>query len=129
MKRILIVDDDLDIVNLVKNRLENNHYEVIVANDGSQGIKQAQEQRPDLIIMDILMPLMPGGDAVRLLKTDVKTKHIPIIFLTAVIANIPRGGPGVDEKGINVGGQFYPAIAKPFEPAQLLFEIKKLIGD
>ncbi len=120
MKRILIVDDDPGIVDLIKNRLENDHYEVICADDGSQGIKQAKEQKPDLIIMDILMPKMPGGEAVRLLRRDVKTEHIPIIFLTAVTGGVT---------GINVDGQFYTAIAKPFEPAELLFEIKKLIGN
>lgn len=126
MKKILIVDDDPDIVDLVKNRLEANHYEVISADDGNKGIKQAQEQMPDLIIVDVLMPQMPGGDVVRFLKTDVKTKHIPVIFLTAIAVDIPQEA---DAKGINVGGRFYPAIAKPFDPAKLLFEIKRLIGD
>ncbi len=126
MKRILIVDDEPDIVELVKNRLEENNYDVICAPDGKEGIKKAQQQRPDLILMDILMPHMSGGDAVRLLRADAATKHIPIMFLTAITALSPQGG---EDKGVKVGEQFYPSISKPFKPEKLLFEIKRLIGD
>ena len=125
MKRILIVDDDQDIVKLVEDRLEDNNYEVICANDGDDGINKAKQQQPDLIIMDIIMPGMSGGDAVRLLKADGQTKNIPIIFLTAAVADISKGQ---EIKTVNVDGQFLPAIAKPFNPSELLFEIKKLIG-
>ena len=124
MKKILIVDDDPEVVELVRNRLEANHYEVASAADGQIGIKKAQKEKPDLILMDIMMPNLPGGDAVRLLKSDVATKHIPLIFLTAVTANIPQGEEG---RGINVDGQYYTAIAKPFKPEKLLFEIGRLI--
>ena len=71
------------------------------------------------------MPNLQGGDAVRLLKSDVTTKHIPVIFLTAVTANMPQGA---EDKAVNVDGQFFKAIAKPFEPENLLSEIKKLMG-
>ena len=126
MKKILIVDDDLEIVDLVQTRLEANHYEVVTAADGHQAIKKAQEQKPDLIVMDIMMPNLPGGDAVRLLRSNVATKHIPVIFLTAIMSGKPKG---VEEKGINVDGQYYTALSKPFKPEKLLSEIKKLIGD
>ncbi len=126
MKKILIVDDEQDIVELVKNRLEVNNYDVICASDGEEGIKKAKEQKPDLIVMDILMPHMQGGDAVRLLRSDAATKHIPIIFLSGVMENMHHGK---EERVVNVGGKFLTAIAKPFKPEKLLLEIKRLIGD
>ena len=126
MKNILVVDDDPGIIDVIKNRLEANNYNVITASNGEEGIKRAQSGRPDLIIMDIMMPKMQGGDAVRLLKGDNKTKYIPILFLTAVTANLPQG---TEDRGINVDGQYYPAIAKPFKAEKLFFEIKRLVGD
>jgi len=126
MKKILVVDDEQDIVDLVKNRLEANNYDVIFASDGSEGIKKAQQHKPDLIVMDIMMPNMPGGDAVRILRTDEKTKHIPILFLTGIVADMHKGS---ETQGVNVDGQFYAALAKPFKAEKLLLEIRKLIGN
>ncbi len=124
MKRILVVDDEPDVIDLVKNRLEANRYKVISATDGDEGLIKAQKEKPDLVIMDILMPNMMGGEAVRQLRSDESTKHIPIIFLTAVTSRTPNG-----DGGVNVDGQFYTALPKPFKPEKLLFEIKRLIGD
>jgi CheY-like chemotaxis protein len=126
MKKILVVDDEQDIVELVKNRLEANHYTVISASDGNQGIKMVEQQKPDLIIMDIMMPNMPGGEAVRLLRASSITKHIPIVFLTGIVSDMPKGA---EEKKVNVDGEFYTAIAKPFKAEKLLLEIRKLIGN
>jgi CheY-like chemotaxis protein len=125
MKTILVVDDKADIVELVKNRLEANNYKVLSASDGKQGIQQAQQHHPDLIVMDIMMPNVSGGEAVKVLKSDVTTKHIPVIFLTAAASSVPQG----QEPGrVYVDGQFYSALGKPFKPEQLLSEIDKLIG-
>lgn len=126
MKKILVVDDEQDIVELVKNRLEANNYAVIFASDGKEGIKKAQQQKPDLIIMDVIMPHMPGGDAVRLLRADAATKHIPIIFLTAVTAHTPQEAEALS---VNVDGKFFKAIAKPFKAEVLLKKVKELLGD
>jgi CheY-like chemotaxis protein len=125
MKTILVVDDKADIVELVKNRLEANNYKVLSASDGKQGIQQAQQHHPDLIVMDIMMPNVSGGEAVKALKSDVTTKHIPVIFLTAAAHSVAQG----QEPGrVYVDGQFYAALGKPFKPEQLLSEIDKLIG-
>ncbi len=126
MKSILVIDDDSSIINVIKIRLEANNYQVITASNGEEGIKIAQSGKPDLIIMDIVMPNMSGGEAVRLLRVDNKTKHIPVLFLTAITANMPQG---TEDRGINVDEQYFPAIAKPFKSEKLLFEIKKLMGD
>ena len=126
MKKILIVDDDVDIVDLVENRLRKNNYDVIFSNDGDNGYKKAIETKPDLIIMDVMMPNMHGGEAVKLLKANESTKNIPVLFFTAMNAYLPQGG-ALDQ--INVNGQLYPAITKPFNPNKLLAAIKTLLGE
>ncbi len=126
MKKILVVDDEPDIIELTQKRLEANNYKVILASDGKWGLKKAQEEKPDLILMDVLMPEMQGGDAVRLLQADEATKHIPILFLSGGMVNLP---PGEETRGVDIGGKFFTAVAKPFKLEKLLSEIKKLIGD
>ena len=127
MKKILIVDDDVDIVDLVENRLRKNNYDVIFSNDGDNGYKKAIEAQPDLIIMDVMMPNMHGGEAVKLLKANESTKNIPVLFFTAMNAYLPKGSAALDQ--INVNGQLYPAITKPFDPNKLLAAIKTLLGE
>lgn len=117
MKTILIVDDEPDIVELVTNRLEAHHFRVIAASDGQEGLTKAREENPDLILMDIMMPQLSGGDAVRKLKANECTRHIPVIFLTGVYG---KRMEGMEAKGINVGGEFYQAISKPFHAESLI---------
>jgi len=126
VKKILIVDDDVDIIELIENRLRKNNYEVIVSNDGDNGVKKALQEKPDLIIMDIMMPRMHGGEAVKLLKSYEDTKDIPVLFFTAMNSYLPNDS-ALDH--VNVNGQFYPAITKPFEPNKLLSTIKSLVGE
>ncbi|MBF0490180.1 MAG: response regulator [Candidatus Omnitrophica bacterium] len=83
MKRILIVDDEPDIVDLIKNRLESSGYEILLASNGEEAIKMTYQEMPDLIIMDQLMPKMDGIKACALIKVDMRYLHIPIIMLTA----------------------------------------------
>ena len=126
MKKILVVDDDVDIIDLVVNRLKKNNYDVIFSNNGENGIKQALEQKPDLIIMDIMMPNMLGGEAVKFLKSYEITKDIPILFFTAMSSYLPKNSP-LDQ--VNVDGRLYPAVSKPFDPNKLLTSIKFLLGE
>jgi len=126
MKKILIVDDDVDIIDLVENRLKRNNYEVIFANDGDNGVKKALQHKPDLIIMDVMMPQMHGGEAVQLLKSYEETRDIPILFFTAMNSYLPQS---TELDQVNVAGQFYPAITKPFDPNKLLSSIKTLLGE
>ena len=124
MKKILIVDDDTDITVLIENRLKKEGYEVIIANDGNTGIKKALQEKPDLIIMDVMMPRMSGGEAVKTLKKYDNTRYIPILFFTAMVSST-ESNDGLEE--INVDGEFYPALTKPFEPSKLLSSIKLLL--
>lgn len=82
-KKILIIEDDISIVTLLKRRLNNLGFDVIYSNDGYRGLKLAQTENPDLIILDVLLPKMNGFKVCRLLKFDEKFRHIPIIMLTS----------------------------------------------
>ena len=83
MKKILIIDDDPEIVNLTKSRLEANHYQVVTASNGEEGARLTAKENPDLIIVDIKMPKADGYTFVRSLKKDETHKKIPVIVLTA----------------------------------------------
>ena len=125
MKKILLIDDEVDFCDLVKVRLESNDFEVVTAHDGQEGIGKAKSEDPDIILMDIMMPNMNGGDAVRLLKSDPKTSSIPVIFLTAVVTQED------EESGqqVNIDESFFPAIAKPFKPDLFISKINKILND
>ncbi len=81
-KKILIVDDEPNIIKVVESRLKANGYDVITASDGAQGIEKARAEKPDLILLDISMPRMNGQEALQKLKQDAATSAIPVIMLT-----------------------------------------------
>ena len=83
-KRILVVDDEPDMILLMQMMLEKSGFEVVTANDGKAGLEKAKSQKPDLIILDVLMPKVLGHDLRSLLLEDPETLNIPIIFLTNV---------------------------------------------
>ncbi len=83
MKKILVIDDDPEIVNLIKSRLEANHYEVTTAQDGEEGLKKVQHEMPNLIIVDVAMPKKDGYTFVLELGQQDDFKHIPVVVLTA----------------------------------------------
>ena len=110
-KRILIVDDTKDILQVVARRLESWGYEALTADSGEEGLRIAQERLPDLVLLDIMMPKMKGRDVCARLKADPKTRTIPVIFLTAL------GLADHVKAGMDLGAEDY--IVKPFEPAEL----------
>ncbi len=116
---ILIVDDEVDILETVRFRLESNGYKVISAADGEEGLKKARELKPDLIILDLLLPKIDGYKISRLLKFDERYKDIPIIMFTA------RSHKDDERLGYEIGADAY--IAKPFEPQVLLNKIEELL--
>lgn len=119
-KRILVVDDEPDIVSMLKIRLEASGYEVLVATDGNTAYSKAKSDKPDLIILDLMLPDMDGYQVCRLLKYDQNYRRIPIIMLTAKSRKEDK------DWGEKVGVDFY--LTKPFEPAILLDKIKELLG-
>ena len=116
-KKILIVDDEPEFVNLVRLRLEANGYEVIDASNGEEGLKKAEEERPDIILLDIMMPKKDGYTLMRELKYKEITKSIPIIALT--------GKPKMKDLFEIEGIKDY--IVKPFEDEDLLLRIKRAL--
>src|SRR3989339_1892317 len=117
-KKVLIVDDEPDLVETIRFALETEALSVHVANDGEEGLKQARTESPDLIILDLMLPKMDGYKVCRLLKFDSRYANIPIIIFTAK-------AQGDDIKlGEEVGANAY--LLKPFEPKVLLDKIKEL---
>jgi DNA-binding response OmpR family regulator len=118
-KKILIVDDERDILKALMIRLQGAGYEVVTAFDGAQGIFMAHKEEPDLIILDIRMPAGDGLSVAERLKHSSSTLSIPIIFLT--------GSPEKDseEKAMTLGARFY--IKKPYDPEELLDAIKRAL--
>jgi two-component system alkaline phosphatase synthesis response regulator PhoP len=88
--RILIVDDELDFIELMKFRLANLHCEFIEANDGVQALSQARQFKPDLILLDILLPDLDGISVCEILRRQPATKTIPIIFMSALTSEVTR---------------------------------------
>jgi CheY-like chemotaxis protein len=117
-KRILICDDDPVILRLLQVNLELEHYQPLLAHHGEEAIAVAAAERPDLIILDIMMPRMDGYEACRHLKANDATKHIPVIFLSA------KAQPSDIERGRSYGVADY--LTKPFDPTELLEVVERL---
>jgi DNA-binding response OmpR family regulator len=117
--RILVVDDERLIVAMIKDLLEMNQYEVLTAPDGEEGLNRARSAQPDLIILDIMLPKLDGLKVCRLLKFDLKYRHIPILILSA------RAGEADREVSLQSGANAY--MVKPFSPKSLLANISELL--
>ncbi|MFA5059695.1 MAG: response regulator [Candidatus Omnitrophota bacterium] len=119
MKTILVVDDERDIVNTLKARLEANQYKVLTAYDGDEGLKSVDQENPDLIILDIGMPKMDGYTFVRELRSNDLTSRIPVVILTAK----DRLQDIFKLEGVK------DYIVKPYDSADLLSRVKKILGE
>ena len=119
-KKILLVDDEINILTMVEARLIGNGYEVVTASDGQEGLTKARTENPDLIILDIMLPKLDGYKVCRMLKFDEQHKHIPIILLSA------RTQDSDQEVGKQQGADAY--ITKPFQQEVLLGKIKELLA-
>jgi len=120
-KRILLVDDEEQLLQLVKMRLEASSYEVLTASDGQEGLEKAQKEKPDLIILDLMLPRMDGYKVCAFLKRDRRFNNIPIIIFTA------RAQQSDAKLGEEVGANAY--LTKPFEAQTLLAKVKELLGE
>lgn len=117
--RILVVDDEEDVVTFIKRALALEGMEVVTAFDGLSALDTALEEDPDLIILDIMMPIMNGYEVCARLRLEDKTKHVPVILLSSAYTT-----DTVRQAKI-AGGSGY--VAKPFTPAELVSEIRKLL--
>lgn len=120
-KRILVVDDEKGFSELVKLNLEKSgQYEVVVENDGTKALAAAQKARPDLILLDVMMPGIDGSDVAESIKADNVLKDTPIVFVTAILTE-----DEASSRGNTIGG--YPFIAKPVSSEKLIDCIERNI--
>ncbi len=118
-KRVLVADDSRLILRLAAMNLEKAGFEVITAADGLEALERARVESPDLIILDIMMPEMDGFEVCRLLKADVATSSIPVIFLTA------RGEEEDRHQGMDFGAVDF--VTKPFSPRKLIEKVNQYL--
>lgn len=117
--KILVVDDEINITQILEFSIGSEGYQVITASNGEEAIDVARKEQPNLIILDIMMPKIDGYEACRILKANPLTKNIPVILLTAK-------GRDIDKRlGYEVGATDY--IIKPFSPTQLIGRIQELL--
>ncbi len=124
MAKILIVDDDPDIVESVTIMLENNNHKVIQAYGGIEGIEKAKAEKPDAIILDVMMPDRDGYEVCRELKSDPDYRDIPILLLTAVVSQIPSTSY-THRMGMETEADDY--VDKPVEPGELVRLVERLL--
>lgn len=118
-RRILVADDEIYILHILEFSLNLEGYEVISATGGEEALAKALQERPDLVVLDVLMPQMDGHDVCRRLKADERTRNIPVIFLSA------RDTAADQEVGLRLGANAY--ITKPFSPQRLIDTIQGLL--
>lgn len=117
MEKIIYADDDSDIQEIAKDILTKAGYKAIIAKDGNQTINLARQEKPDLIILDCMMPGLSGIEACEVLKKDGQTKDIPVIMVTAY--------PNEKEKSLSAGAIDF--VSKPIEKTDLLLRIKSVL--
>ena len=119
-KKILLVDDEVDLVETVRFPLEMEGYHVLVSYNGEDALNQARKENPDLILLDLMLPKLDGYKVCRLLKFDERYKHIPILMLTAKTQEKDK------VLGLETGADEY--ITKPFEMDYLMEKVKAYLG-
>ncbi len=118
-KAILVVDDERDIVDLITYNMKREGYDVLSAFNGEEAVAKARQHQPDLVILDIMMPVLDGYDACKRLKSDARTAHIPVIFLTA------RSGEADEVIGLELGADDF--VHKPISPRRLIARVKAVV--
>ena len=114
--KILIVEDDKDIISLIDFHLKSEGYKVSTASNGEDGWLLAKEEKPDLILLDWMLPILSGIDVLNRLKKNKNTQSIPVIFVSA------KGEESDKIQGLNIGADDY--IVKPFSPKELIARVK-----
>jgi two-component system alkaline phosphatase synthesis response regulator PhoP len=121
LPKVLVVEDDPDIQALIQMSLEfTGGYEVVVAPDGPTGLEAAQRERPEMILLDAMMPGMDGFEVCRRLKANADTAAIPVVFLTA------KAQAAEIQEGLSLGAAGY--LTKPFDPMTLKDDLEGLVG-
>lgn len=119
-KKILLVDDSSTVILMEKMILSRGPYDLVVANDGQEGVEAARREKPDLVLMDVMMPRLNGFDACRQLRADPATARIPVILVTT------HGEQESVKAGREAGCTDY--VTKPIDGAKLLSRVRELVG-
>ncbi len=122
--KILLVDDDEDFVEATRAILETRAYDVIVASNGDEGLRKAREEKPDLILLDVIMPIKDGFSAAEQLKRDPELSKIPTLMLTAFAAKGAQSSIPAS-RGFALETEDY--IDKPVSPEELLARVEKCL--
>ena len=123
MKKVLLVDDDIEFCEATKLLLESKAYQVVLAYDGKEGLEKVRNEKPDLVILDVMMPKMNGYDVCVVLKADSELKKIPVILLTAVDQALFKT---TYSKVMGCMTEADDYIAKPVEPEELVKRLEDL---
>jgi len=118
--RILVTDDEPPVVQIIRANLVLEGFEVVTAYDGVECMEKVQQEKPDLIVLDVMMPRKDGWTVLDELKRNPETEHIPVVMLTAL------GGISDMDRGARLGNDSY--LTKPFEPIELIAIVKRLIA-
>lgn len=116
---VLIVEDEADVVDLLRYNLNKAGFSVLIANDGLQGLEMARANRPDVVVLDLMLPGMDGKTVCRSLKKDPETEALPILMLTA------KSEPAERVQGLEIGADDY--VTKPFSPRELVLRVQGLL--
>jgi DNA-binding response OmpR family regulator len=119
-KRILVVDDEADVRELVVYRLRRSGYDVVEASHGEEALRLALAEAPDLVVADVMMPRVDGYELTRRLRADEATRNIPVILLTA------KAQEADVSQGFNAGADDY--LKKPFNPDELVARVRAVLG-
>ena len=120
MARILVADDDVDIRELIEFKLSTLGHEIVAVSDGAAAVDVCRDAKPDLAVLDVMMPGMSGLDAVRVIRSDEAMADIPVILLTARVKEADV------ETGFDSGADDY--ITKPFSPRELASRVQALLA-
>lgn len=121
-KTILLVDDDLTLREMYEERMKAEGFSIIQATNGEEALKKARESKPDVILLDIMMPKVNGFDVLKELKSDPEMKNIPVIVLTALIQDVDR------VQGKKLGAVDY-IVKSETMPGEVIAKIKNAIGE
>ena len=120
-KQILCIEDETEMIDLIRLILGRRGFEVIGANGGTEGLRMVRENPPDLVLLDLMMPDMDGWEVYQQMKAEEKTRNIPVIVVTAKAQNIDR------VLGLHIA-KVDDYIAKPFSPQELMASVEKVLG-
>jgi CheY-like chemotaxis protein len=120
MARVLVIDDEPSIRHILRFSLEAHGYEVIVAEDGQRGVAMARRQHPDVIVLDLMMPVMDGHTVLDVLRADEKTRYLPVVVLSALTQQ------AVKDRCHAQGVASF--IAKPFDPSDVAAALRDALA-